>query len=506
MKISVRILTALGLGGALGAILGALSPGRFLPGFAGAWLLSGLSIFLLLTAWLWAGAGRTLAWMMAAAFFLRLVVGVSLSLALPKHGYDEPTQNSGYLFYDAYRRDQEAWGLVKDPRPLGQVLWVEFDTDQYGGLLLLEGVIYRWLSPDAQRPFLVLILCAFAAAVGLPFLQRSLQQRWNVKVANLASWLLAIYPDGVLFGSSQMREPFLIAFTCLGIWAVLSWRQSRLPATIVAGVSVLGMSFFSNRVALAVAGVLLGWFWLENLAPRSKAWRLAGIPVLAVGLLVLFWISWGWLRSSAMWDFILTERQSGRVQTAIEEIGRTFRVPFIVLYGLAQPVLPAAIAAPALPIWKVVAILRAVGWYALAPLLLYGILAAFKARPGSEKVVLLWFGAAILFWLLLSSARGGGDQWDNPRYRTLFLPFMAAFAAWAVCHCLEKRDAWLVRGLLVELIFLGFFTSWYFSRYYKWWGRMPFWQMVAWIVGLSALVLASGWLWDARRGFRRRRG
>jgi hypothetical protein len=75
-------------------------------------------------------------------------------------------------------------------------------------------------------------------------------------------------------------------------------------------------------------------------------------------------------------------------------------------------------------------------------------------------------------WVLVVSIRGGGDMTDNPRYRVLFLVWMALVAAWAVPYALARRDPWFWRWLLVEGIFLGFFTQWYFSRYFHWGGRL----------------------------------
>ncbi len=110
----------------------------------------------------------------------------------------------------------------------------------------------------------------------------------------------------------------------------------------------------------------------------------------------------------------------------------------------------------------------------------------------------------MLVWILISSARAGGDQWDNPRYRTIFIPWMALLAGWAIHWALERRDWWLARWLVVEMIFLGYFTNWYFSRYFNLWKRLPFWEMVLWIVIWSAIVLGSGWLWDLGRWLYRR--
>jgi len=142
-------------------------------------------------------------------------------------------------------------------------------------------------------------------------------------------------------------------------------------------------------------------------------------------------------------------------------------------------------------------------WYALAPLLLYAFFTVWKAAP-EEKRILLWTAGFVLVWLLISSIRAGGDLWDNPRYRVTFIPFMALLAGWGVLRAWERRDWWLVRWLLVEIIFLGYFTNWYFSRYFHLWKRLPFWQNVLMISVLSAVVLGSGLLWDAGKGLYRR--
>ena len=53
--------------------------------------------------------------------------------------------------------------------------------------------------------------------------------------------------------------------------------------------------------------------------------------------------------------------------------------------------------------------------------------------------------------------------------------------------------------MIFEFTFLSFFTHWYIGRYVPGWSKLPFWQMLAWIVGLSALALTSGWWWPLLR-------
>lgn len=500
-RLGISFITAV----LLGALISALSPvGAFLPGWLAAGVLCWLAVFCLLSAWQWAGGGRLLFAMIATAFLLRLGLGIGASLLLPEHGFDEPTQNAGYLFYDAFKRDVESFDLTKTNVSFWDTFEIEFDNDQYGGLLVLSALVYKRLSPDAHRTFLILILAAFTGALGVPFIRRGAALRWNDRVANLVAWILVFYPDSVLYGSSQMREPFLIAFSCIGIWALVYWRYSWKTSTGALLLSALGLFLFSSRVAVVVLGILAVWFWLDNISPRSRPLRLLGYLGIGVAGLALAYLSWEWLHSSAWYDLRMTELNSGRVQYELKSIPDALRTPFLVGYGLAQPVLPAILTYPTLAIWKVIGIARALGWYMLAPLLLYSMIRVWKVQPAEERRILTWFTLATVVWLVVSSARGGGDQWDNPRYRTLLLPWMALLVARMVEWARLRRDAWLPRLVLVELIFVGFFTSWYISRYLQWWGRMSIKKMAVWILLLSALVFASGWILDLWRKWRSR--
>ncbi len=504
MSLRTRILTAVLLGLALAAALSALSaPAPFWPGLPSFALLCTLSVSFLLLVGQRFGGGRGLAWLVALAFATRLVAGVGLSLALPVYGFDEPEQNAGYHFYDAYQRDLQAWDLATSGRPLSDSLLDEFSKDQYGGLLGISAAVYRYLSPDAHRPFLVLVLGAFTTAFGIAFFWQALRLRWGSSLANLSAWLLVLYPDAIFFGSSQMREPFLLGLAGLAFWGVAAFARSRRRSLIALGLSLFLMALISSRIALVLAVVLGVWFWIDHLAPHNRVWRTAGVLALAVGVLLASAGSWVWLQDSAHWDIVTTLR-SGRALYDLQSFGEQFTVPFIIGYGIAQPVLPAAIADSTLPIWKVIILARAAGWYLLAPFLLYAFFSSLKLRSRKERALFIFFSAAVLAWLVISAFRAGGDMTDNPRYRSMFLPWMALLASWGLLRAIQTRDFWLARWLLVEAIFLGFFTNWYISRYFGTLRRLPFKQMVIMILLLSGLVLASGWLWDLGKWARAR--
>lgn len=501
----MRLLASFLVAVLAGAGLAAVSPGSFLQGWLAAGVLVWGSGLALLSVWQWLGGGKTLGWMILLAFGLRLGFGVAMSMALPVYGYDSPQQQAGYLFYDASQRDEEAWRLAASDAALWASFRDEFTTDQYGGLLSLSAGIYRFFSPDAQRPLLILVLAAFAPALGAAFLYAAVARRWSASLAKWVVWMYVLYPDAIFFAGSQMREPFLIGVGAVGLWAVIFWKDKPRAAGLAFFISLAVGMLLSSRVTPFIFGMLLVIFWAEHLVPRSRAWRFAGWVGLAVAGVAFGLLTWRWLESSAWWDLQVTEDASGWVASIIVDMDLKVQYAFITGYGLAQPVLPAAIADPAIPLWKAIVILRSLGWYVLAPLLIYAFGAVWFVKPAQERRILAWLVVFSLLWLVVAAARAGGDMTDNPRYRVQFIPFLAILAGWAVVWAWQRRDLWLVRIAAVELVFLGFFGNWYFSRYFLWGGRLPFWKNVQWIIGLSILILGSGLVGEAVKKLRARR-
>jgi hypothetical protein len=484
---------------------GVTNSGRFLPGFVAASILIFVVGFLMLLTWHWAGAGKTLAWMMVLAFVLRLVLSAFLIWDLPRFGYDETPQRAGFVFEDAYRREENAWALAQSDESLMQAFSDEYGTDQYGGMLAMSALVYRVLSPDAYRPGLIAILSAAAMTLSIPILLVTIRWQFSERTAKWAGWILALYPEGMLLGATQMREPFFILMICILFWAAAHWLdRARLKVALpIFIVDALIFLLFSYRVAIPSLGVIFIWVWVVKAGNLKKIWqKILGwvvIGLLGLGSLAFFK---PWLDEVFLWDAHLAIIQSGWLSLLLETAPRWVQFTFLLVYGLLQPVLPAAIAAPAPLIWKSIGIFRAVGWYTLLPLLIYGI---FRIRKADKVVKRRWlavFMTVVWIWILIASIRAGGDQWDNPRYRTIFLPWMALLAGWGLQYAFKHKDRWLVRGLIVEGVFLAFFTEWYISRYLSTVPRLDFPVMVALITIISLGVLVGGWLWD--RHYRKR--
>jgi hypothetical protein len=499
----------------LGALLSFLQTGNFWIGWLSFSVLLFLFCFLFVLLHHWAGGGRALGWMIALAFALRIATGVGLYLALPVDGYNEPDDRAGFLFRDAHRRDDQAWELAQSNASILSAFNKTYHTDQYGGLLAFTSLAYRTLSPDAHRPLLLIVLSAVVAALGLPFFLRAALLAFGEGVALPAGWILALYPESLLLGGAAMREPYLITFGALALWGFVDWQfnHSR-QAFLWLGLSLVGMLLVSPVVVLVTLVILAGWWWLAREHGRLLwVWFFVIILFFVAGLFLLAWalnrqgnfgggplgVIGNWFHEAVKWDVYQLERGSGWVQKLFDEMPGWLRLPFVTIYGIFQPVLPAVFIEPTTLTWHITGIVRALGWYLLWPLLLYAFISALKDNRMRERRLWLWITVISWLWIILTALRGGGDQWDNPRYRAILLLWQALAAGYAWTCFRTRSDSWLVRIWLIEGIFLAFFTQWYLSRYFYIGERIPFGWMVGLIIGSSLIVFVGGAWWDHHR-------
>lgn len=495
-----EILWSLVFGFALSALVSALADGDFWLGFARIGIVPSLLIFAAIRLWRKIGGGKALAVLMLVCFFARLILGVFLAVGLPEFGFNNPVQDAGYVFSDAAERDQAAFQVATSGDQWLHNLQEFRGTDQYGGLLALSALFYWFFSPDAHRPLLIVLLSAFAMTFGLVFLFNAVTRRWGGKVALAAGWVYALYPDGVLLGSSQMREPFLVALACLAFWVCLDWKV-RPIRTLVHSLLIGGVTFlFSAPTAGVCLIVVAGTVFFDWLSDQTKpATRRLATVLFLVALGVTGVLGWVWLRSSLAYEFYLSESSSGWITELLEQIGSQWKIPFLTFYGISQPLLPAALVYPSKAIWMGIAIFRALGWYLMIPLLATAALTVFKSGKSENRSILIFIYFAVIAWILVSSLRGGGDQWDNPRYRTIFLPWMSLFAGWLWLKVRDRKQPWFWRIVAVEFVFVLVFLNWYLFRYYTLGLNIWYGHMAIIVVACAVLILGCGYLWDRRK-------
>ena len=441
---------------------------------------------------------RWLLYLTIGAAFLRLALGVLWFVALPVGGYDTDVQNAGYVMEDAYNRDHAAFELAESSQPLIAAFCGYSATDQYGGLLFLSAAIYRYLGGGEHQPLLVLALAATVSGLAVVFTWAFARRGWGERVAFLASWGLALYPEAALLGSSQMREAFticLVPMALLGMQRLLEKvdRSSFLLLAVpIAMAAFLTWPFvFSLILLLALSYFALNQWRLL----RDRRFLIAGV-LIALGGAAYFVFSadlaQAWLVQSARWQAYVSANASGWVAREFERMPLWGQLPALMVYGIFRPLLPAALTAGGPPIWVAIGIWRSVGWTILLALLVYATYLALRSSAWKQLPGALLLSSWVVSFT--ASYRGGGDLWDNPRYRSAFTALQVTLGAWAWVRHTETKDPWLRRAFGSGLLIIAWFIPWYLRRYVglAWWPIVELYQ----VIGLGLVSAGLYVLWD----------
>jgi hypothetical protein len=461
---------------------------------------------------------RWLAGLLLGAAVLRLAAGVIWMVALPSGGHGSPQEMAGYVMSDAYQRDQSAWKLANSNRSLLRAFTDYHKADQYGGLLFISAVVYRYLGGAQHAPLLMVVFTAAISALAVLFTWAFARRVWDPHVANLAAWGLALYPEAILLGSSQMREAFTIPLACAAFYGLARYRQKHdwVSVAWILGPILLYLPFSPPFAALLLALLGLAALFMgpsikpTSLVPQRWFWFLAG--GLAVVASIGVWASWKqlapgvhnplelipwWIQKTAEYQVHLTKIASGWIQKIFKTIPAWTHVPFLIGYGVLRPFLPAAlIVSSQSMVWPWITLWRALGWTVVLVLLLYAPLRAWiKNHTDRFTRILL-----IISWLtiLLASYRGGGDQDDNPRYRAVFVGIQIALAAWAWVEQRRAADQVFRRVLIWLGLILAWMLPWYLRREYPiYWPVVDLFKTLG--LGLATAVLYTIWDWVRRQ-------
>ena len=495
--------------------------GHFIQGWIAYTVLLVISAGTIFGVWKAVNASRGITMVALVSFSVRLVIGVALTLLLPIFGYQDNLEHqAGYVYTDAYIRDGQAWSLATSSESISSAFSGQYSGDQYGGLLALSATVYRTLSPDAHRPFLILILGATLSAWGVLCLWKAARGWFDDRTTLLAAWLFALYPEGILLGSSQMREAFaipMIAVAFYGLSEIQAKRRRGWFWMLLAAVFLFPIQPLFGFISFAI---LLGiWLFdpvtLQSLRQRRTLIAITlGVSLLLVVMLVIssilaklpslqgsgpLSVYLAWFENNFAFQSYQMELSSGIFQSLLNSIGEQWRWLIILVYGIAQPVLPAIVGDPSAAwIMRIIGFLRAAGWYALALFLVYGAFGAFRTRTDNRRLQLVWISIISWAWIMVSALNAGADQWDNPRYRAILLVWQVIFAAWALQWARARKDAWLWRWLAVEMVFVGMFTEWYLGRYYTGFIHLDIKIMSLLTLLICGLILLAGYLWDKK--------
>jgi 4-amino-4-deoxy-L-arabinose transferase-like glycosyltransferase len=421
-----------------------------------------------------------LAWLIIGAAFIRLAAGVLWFTGLPSWGYGTEVEMGGYIMADAHARDTAAWELAQSNNPLFSAIGENRQVDQYGGMLFLSGLVYRYLGGEQHQPLLMIVITASISSLAVLFSWAFTARLWGDNAARVAAWILALFPDAIILGSSQMREAFLMTLVTAAIYGLVRYIQDRSRMGLAwLVISLLLMLPFSPPIAgvfllmiIILALSMDGW----QLLRQTRFWIiLAGVAIIAgIGI----WLAWEqiapegisnpfalvawWFQESARWQAYFVKRSSQLIRRIINTTPDWVNTPILIGYGVLQPFLPGALLDQGLPIWKGIAIWRSVGWTLMLPFLLVAPILLIKSQ---EKRKLL-IGLAIVVWMgiLIAAFRSGGDLWDNPRYRVVFIGLQAGLVAWVWYSQRDTKNPWLWRIILGLAIILVWFIPWYLQR------------------------------------------
>ena len=463
---------------------------------------------------------RWLAGVLVGAVFLRLAVGVLWFVAMPVLGHGTPQEHAGYVMSDAYQRDQSAWKLAKQARPLIQAYWGNFRGDQYGGLLFISALAYRYLGAGEHNPLLMIVLSAAVSSLAVLFTWGFSRRSWDGQVAKYAAWGVMLYPEAVLLGSSQTREAFVIPLAAMAFYGLARLRRERTwvsLAWLLAGV-LLSLLFSPLYAVVLVAALLITAIAIKDelLGQHLKASRWTWLIMLGVILFVLLggWLALKkfvpgyytspivvaqyWIHKSADLQAYFSKSASGWVQKIFLATPDWSHIPILMVYGVLRPFLPAALTTSSnAPIWSWITLWRALGWTILLGLLAYAFLRAWIKKDTDHFTRALTI--IIGLWFLIAALRGGGDQYDNPRYRAVLLSLQIPLAAWGWVGQRRSADPIFRRAVVTAGFIIAWAFLWYLRRIYPLPGieTDPF-KIIG--LGLACGALYSIWDWARESG------
>ncbi len=474
----------------------------------GCWLLVKADSSLVLPGWL--------GWLIVGGVVLRILASVLWYTGLPNWGYGSPVEQSGYIMADAYTRDTAAWELASSSEPLLSAFGSFRNVDQYGGMLFLSASIYRFIGGFSHQPLQVVLLAATISSLAILFTWAFARRLQDGKVALLAAWIVALFPDAVILGSSQMREAFLMTLVAATLYGLVRYIQERsLPGMIWVFTALILMLPFSPPIA----GIFLVMFVILALSMdglgvfrQPRFWLIiGGIAIVAVIGIWLAWeriapeginnplalVSW-WFRESARWQAYFVKRSSPLIRRIFNTTPDWVNTPILLGYGILQPFLPGALLDQGFPIWKGIAIWRAIGWTLLLPFLLVAPFVLWNVKDKRRMTIGLF--AAVWMGILIAAFRSGGDLWDNPRYRVVFISLQAVLAAWVWVVQSSSKNPWLKRAIIGLGIILLWFIPWYLQRSgVLYWPINNVFVTLAFGIITVLIVYAGLYLWGRRR-------
>ncbi|MGD0807456.1 MAG: glycosyltransferase family 39 protein [Anaerolineales bacterium] len=432
------------------------------------------------------------------ALGMRVAFLIIVPLAMQLWGYPSDKNRIGLVETDALNATSKAWDAAQSNQPVLET-WTQGSGDNTGGITVMGVILFRLFSSDQERALLLGLLAAAVSALTVIPTFRLANELFSERTARVAAVIVAVYPEAVMLGALDVQQGYLalvLGVELLALAGLILWKKTEpgklgAPRPVIAAVafvlSLVAMFLLSYEffILSIFCGALFA-VWLAD--PRRRVgrilWIAGGLGVLVLIVMhilslrdvipsdsdylysqyhYLYGLAW------SEYDKIAATGGGDLFQSVLATMDRTVAFLLAALYGLLQPVLPAAIGhrnqtAVGGSFWQALGIYRSLGWYLALPLLFYGTLKSVRGLFSRKPELML----AVIFWAIafIGSYRAFGDQWDNPRYRFFAFVPMALLAAWAWVQWREKRDAWFLRIAIPFAVAVIGLTVWYLLRDY----------------------------------------
>ncbi len=345
---------------------------------------------------------------------------------------------------------------------------VSFTTSQVG-LPILNGVLYYLFGHNIFVPRILNALMGALLAVLMFKIAAKIYK--SVKIAKLAAWLGAFYPNLVYYSSVQLKDIVTALLGAIIIWNVIKLDKIRDCYRIIyILLAFIIFSYFRRQLIVVYALVVV--FYLCFLKFRKS--RLTG---LILGLFLLLIVGWGLTVTGIGFlgrNIIISipqsvQQRTARVMSAASEAQRktslirkqasyplVVRAPISFVYSLITP----------FPFWKTVISWKYTGtvselfatpgvlvWYILMPFAFLGIIYSRRKRIGGTQLMYL---TAIIILLGISITQFG----ETYRYRLQIMPFLLIFASVGIVKYKEykkehKNRLWCNWLVLYVFVFIG---------------------------------------------------
>jgi len=453
------------------------------------------------------------------ALGMRIAFLVVIPVLMLLWGYATDRSHMGLVETDAINATMKAWRAAQSNDPI-LTTWTQGSGDNTGGITVLGVTMFRLFSSDQERALLLgLLACAVTSLTVVPAF-RLANGFFSEGVAKAAALIAAVYPEAVMLGSLHIQQGYLalvLGVELLAVAGLILRKESGagelgIPRPVLSAVllvfSLAAMFLLSYQ--FFILSIFCGALWAVWLSdPRRRVgrvlWFAAGLGVLALIVMRVLSLAdvipsdsdylfsqYHYLHGLAWQEFDKIAAAGGGdlFQSVLSTMDRTTAFLFAALYGLLQPVLPAAIGHRNLTaqgggFWQALGIYRSLGWYLLLPVLIYGSVKSLRGIVSRKPETIL----ALIFWAIaiIGSYRAFGDQWDNPRYRMFaFIP-MTLLASWAWATWRETRDVWFLRIAIPFAVAVVGLTVWYLLRDYA---GVPFPVVISLVVLGAITVLA----------------